>query len=134
MLRLKKCSNFLFVSNLFEGCSKCIQIALFASWNNSNIQCCFWFGCLILRIFFNLALFASWKSLELLCIGSKHKLRTIVSSTFVQDLNRAAPATFRSQIEQIWTYLEQPQIRFKTKKKNWTLFGLSLKNLDACYN
>jgi hypothetical protein len=38
--------------------------------------------------------------LELLYIGSEHKLRIIVSSTSVQNLNRAAPATFRAQIEQ----------------------------------
>jgi hypothetical protein len=39
--------------------------------------------------------------LELPYIGFEHKLRIIVSSTSVQDLNRAAPATFRAQIEQI---------------------------------
>jgi GTP1/Obg family GTP-binding protein len=39
--------------------------------------------------------------LELLYISLEHKLRRIVSSTSVQDLKRAAPATFRTQIEQI---------------------------------
>jgi hypothetical protein len=41
----------------------------------------------------------------------------IISSTSVQDLNRAAPATFRVQIEQIGTHFEQPKIRFRTKWK-----------------
>jgi hypothetical protein len=39
--------------------------------------------------------------LELLYIGFEHKLRIIVSSTSAQDINRAAPATFRMQIEQL---------------------------------
>ncbi len=78
-----------------------------------------------LCIFYNIALFASWKFLELLYIGFEHKLRIIVSSTSVQDLNRAAPATIRMQIKQIQTHLthfEQSQIRFRTKSKIWTLF------------
>jgi hypothetical protein len=50
-------------------------------------------------------------------MGPEHKLRRIVSSTSVQDLNRADPATFRTKIEQIQTHLEQPQKRFKTKWK-----------------
>ncbi len=49
--------------------------------------------------------------------GPKHKLRRIVSSTSVQDLNRAAPATFRTQIEQTGTHFEQPEKRLKTKWK-----------------
>ncbi len=39
-----------------------------------------------------------------LYIGFEHKSRIKVPSTFVQGLNRAAPATFRTQIEQIWTH------------------------------
>ncbi len=74
-----------------------------------------------------IALFASWKMLELLYIGPEHKLRRIASSTSVQDLNRAAPATFRTQIEQIRTHFEQPQTRFKTKWKIWALFEPQLK-------
>ncbi len=35
MLRLKKTSNFHFVSNLNWGCSKWVQIALFGSWNET---------------------------------------------------------------------------------------------------
>jgi hypothetical protein len=62
-----------------------------------------------------IALFASRKLLELLDLGPEHRLRRIVCSTFVQDLNREAPATFRTQVEQILTPLEQPQIRLKTK-------------------
>jgi hypothetical protein len=69
-----------------------------------------------------IALFASWKLLELLYIGFEHKLRTIVSSTYVQDLNRAAPATFRTQIEQIRTHFEQPQIRFRNNMENLNAF------------
>jgi hypothetical protein len=65
--------------------------------------------------------------LEKLYIGPEHKLRRIVSSTSVQDLNRAAPATFWTQIEQIQTQCEQLQKRFKTKWKNCTLFEPQLK-------
>ncbi len=75
-----------------------------------------------------IALFASWKLLELLDIGFEHKLRIVVSSTSVQDLNRAAPATFRTQIEQVRINFEQPQIRFRTKWKIWTLFAPKHKN------
>ncbi len=78
-----------------------------------------------------IALFVSWKLLELLYIVPEHKLRRIVSSTSAQGLNRAAPAKFRTQIEQIWTHLEQPQKRFKTKWKIWTLFEPQLKK-DKC--
>ncbi len=78
-----------------------------------------------------IALFASWKLLELLYMGPEHKLRRIVSSTSVQDLNRADPATFRTKIEQIQTHLEQPQKRFKTKWKIWTLFEPQLKKFKC---
>jgi hypothetical protein len=50
-------------------------------------------------------------------VGPEHKMGRIVSSTSVQDLNRAAPATFRTQIEQIRTHFEKPQKRFETKWK-----------------
>jgi hypothetical protein len=68
----------------------------------------FLIGCLIFAHFLQycIALFASGKLLELLYIGFEHKLRIIVSSTSVQDLNRAAPATFRTQIEQIRTHFK----------------------------
>jgi hypothetical protein len=69
--------------------------------------------------------------LELLFIGFEHKLRIIVSSTSVQDLNRAAPATFRMQIEQIQTHFEQPQIRLRTKWKSLMLFVPQLKKLKC---
>jgi hypothetical protein len=39
--------------------------------------------------------------LELLFIGFEHKLRIIVFSISVQDLNRALPAKFRTQLKQI---------------------------------
>jgi hypothetical protein len=58
-------------------------------------------------------------------------LRRIVSSTSVQDLNRAPPATFRAQIEQIRTHFEQPQKRFKTKWKILTLFEPQLKKFKC---
>jgi hypothetical protein len=55
--------------------------------------------------------------LELCYLDSEHRLRKIVCSASVQDLhvNRAAHPTFRTQTEQIQTYLEQPQIRLETK-------------------
>ncbi len=76
-------------------------------------------------------LFASWKLLELLYIVPEHKLRRIVSSTSVQDLNRAVPATFRTQVEQIRTHFEQPQKRLKTKWKIWSLFEPQLKKFKS---
>jgi hypothetical protein len=91
----------------------------------------FWLAVWFLRIFYNIALFASWKLLELLYIGFEHILRIIVSSTSVQDHNRAALATFRTQIEQIQTHFEQPQIRFRTKWKIWTLFEPKHKNFKC---
>jgi hypothetical protein len=58
-------------------------------------------------------------------------MRRIVSSTSVQNLNRAAPATFRTQIEKIQTHLECPQVRFKTKWKVQTLFEPLLKKFKC---
>jgi hypothetical protein len=60
----------------------------------------------------------------------EHKLRIVVSSTSVQDLNGAAPAIFRTQKEQIRTHFEQPQIRFRTKWKILTLFEPQLQKLS----
>jgi uncharacterized protein YsxB (DUF464 family) len=65
--------------------------------------------------------------LEQLYLGSEHRFRRIVSSTSVQDLNRAVYATFRMQIEQIQMHLEQPQIRFETKWEIVMLFESQLK-------
>jgi hypothetical protein len=127
----KSVQVFPFVLTLIWGCSKWVQIALFASWNNSDFQCLFLIGCLISRIFYNLALFASWQLLELLYICFEHKLRIIVSSTPVQDLNWAAPATFRTQREQIRTHFEQPQIRLRTKWKILTLLEPKHKNFKC---
>ncbi len=131
MLRLKKRSNFLFVLNFIWGCSICVQIALFVSWNNFDSQCLFLIGYWISRFSSIIALFAYWKLLELLYIGPEQKLRRIVSSTSVQDLNGAAPATFRTQIEQIRTHFEQRQKRFKTNRKIWTLFEPQLKKFKC---
>jgi hypothetical protein len=51
--------------------------------------------------------------LELLYLGSEHRLRRIVSVSSIQDLNRAAPATFRTKKEQIKMQVEQPQLGSK---------------------
>ncbi len=134
MLKLKKCSNFLFVSNFIWGCSKCVQIALFVSWNNFDSQCLFLIGYWISRIFFYHCSICVLKvaGVALLCIGPEHKWMRIVSSTSVQDLNRAAPAKFRTQIEQIRTHFEQPQKRLETKWKVELFLSLSLRNLSSC--
>ncbi len=109
----KSIQIFDFVLNLNWGCSKCIEIALFASWN-SDFQCFFW-----LAVWFHafptiIALFASWKLLELFNTGFEHKLRITVSSTSVQGQNGAAPATFRMQIEQIEHTLSS--LKFSSEK------------------
>ncbi len=130
----KSIQIFDFVVNPDWGCSKCIQIALFAFWNNSDFQCLFLIGCLISCIFYNRCSICTLKVVGVApYIGLEHKLRRIVSSTSVQDLNRAAPATFRTQIEQVQMHFEQPQIRFRTKWKFECLLCLTLRNLNACY-
>ncbi len=48
--------------------------------------------------FAHIALFASGKLLELLCLGSEHRLRRMVSSIFVQDLNRLTVSDTASYI------------------------------------
>ncbi len=131
MLRLKNCSNFLFVSNFIWGCSKCVQIALFVSWNNFDSQCLFQICYWISRIFFyhcsicflkvaGVALYRSWTQIEGNCLLN-----------FCSGPKWAAPATFRTQIEQILTHFEQPRKRIKTKWKIWTLFEPQLKNLKC---
>ncbi len=122
---------FDFVLNLNWGCSKCVQIALFVSWNHSVFLCLFLIGCLISRIIYNYCSICVLKLLELLYKGFEHKLRIILSPISVQDLNRAATAKFRTQIEQIQTHFEQPQIRFRAKWKIWTLFEPQLKKLKC---
>jgi hypothetical protein len=130
MLRLKKSSNFPFCFepklrlNRFKLLYLSPEIILTFS---TFFSLAVWFPAFSTII----ALFVSWKLLELLYIGLEHKLRIIVPSTSVQNLNRAAPATFRMQIEQIWTHFEQPQIRFRTKWKIWTLFEPQFKNLKC---
>ncbi len=128
----KSVQIFYFVLNLNWSCSKCVQIALFASWN-LTFNTFFWLAVWFHAFSTIVALLASWKLLELLYIGFAHKLRIIVSSTSVQDPNRAASATFRTQIEQIQTHFEQPQIRFRKKWKFKRFLSLSLRNLNA-YN
>jgi hypothetical protein len=70
--------------------------------------------------------------LELLFIGFEHKLRIIVSSTSVQDLNRAAPAKFRTQIEQIQMHFEHLKLGSEQTGKFECFFSPSLRNLNAC--
>jgi hypothetical protein len=120
MLRLKKHSNFLFVSNFIWGYSKCVQIVLFVSWNNFDSQCLFLIDYWISRIFFYHC------SICVLKVAGVAPYRSW-TQTSVQDLNRAAPATFRTQIEHIRTHFEQPQKRFKTKWNIWTLLEPLLK-------
>ncbi len=49
---------------------------------------------------FEFAVFASWMLQELLYLGPEQRLRRLLSSICVQNLYRATPATFRTQIEQ----------------------------------
>jgi hypothetical protein len=79
-----------------------------------------------------IALFVSWKLLELLNIGPERKLRRIVSSSSVQDLNRAAPATFRTQIKQIEHILSSLKKGSKQNGKFELFLSLSSRNLSAC--
>jgi hypothetical protein len=129
MLRLKKRSNFLFVSTLLEAALNVFKLLYLCPEVILTFNAFFWLAIGFPAFSSIIALFESWKLLELLYIGPEHKLRRIVSSTSVQDLNRAAPATFRTQIEQIRTHFEQPQKRFKTKWKMWTLFEPQLNKL-----
>jgi hypothetical protein len=124
---------FHFVLNLIWDCFKWVQIALFASWNNFDFQCLFLIGCLISRIFYNHCSICVLKVAGVALYGfwTQNEDNTVVSSTFVQDLSRAAPATFRMHIEQIRTHFEQPQIRFRTKLKIWTLFEPKHKNFKC---
>jgi hypothetical protein len=132
MLRLKKSSNFHFVSNLNWGCSKWVQMLyLGPEIILLTFSAFFWLAVWFPAFSTIIALFGSWKLQELLNLGSEHKLRRILASTFVQDLNWAAPAIFRTQIEQIRTHFEQPQIRFRTKWKIWTHFEPQLKKLKC---
>jgi hypothetical protein len=55
----------------------------------------------------------------------------MVSSNSVQELNGAAPAISRTQIELIQTHFEQSQIRFRTKWKISMLFEPQLKKLKC---
>ncbi len=127
----KRVQIFHFGLNLNWGYSKWVQIALFVSWNNSDFQRLFLIGCLISRIFYNhcyicvlkvagVVLYRFWTQNE------DNSLLNLCSGP-----NRAAPATFRKQIEQIQTYFEQPQIRFRTKWKIWMLFVPQLKKLKC---
>ncbi len=58
-------------------------------------------------------------------------LRRIVSSIYVQNLNRAAPAMFRMQIEQTWMHLEQPRPRLEIKWEILAIFEPQLKKFKC---
>ncbi len=127
MLRLKSVQIFYLFQTLFEAALNVFKLLYLCPEISFTLNAFFWLAIGFPAFSSILALFASWKLLELLYIGPEHKLRRIVSSTSVQDLNRAAPATFRTQIEQIWKHFEQPQIMFETKWKIWTLLEPQLK-------
>jgi hypothetical protein len=61
-------------------------------------------------------------------MGSEHILRRIVSSTSVQDLNLAAPAIFRTQIEQIQTILSSLKLGSEQNGKFEHFLSFSLRN------
>jgi hypothetical protein len=47
---------------------------------------------------------------EVLYLGSEHRLRRLFSSICVQDLYRATPALFRTQIEQLLEKKQEIQL------------------------
>ncbi len=122
----KRVQIFHFVLNLFWGCYKWVQIALFASWNNSDVQCLFLIGCLF---------FADFLQYCSICVLKVAGVALYWFWTQIEDnslLNLCSgPATFRTQIGQIRTHFEQPQIRFRTKWKIWTLFEPKHKNFKC---
>jgi hypothetical protein len=121
----QKAFKFSILINLNWRCSKCSQIALFAPWNNSDFQGLLLTDCLFLHIFYYHSSISVLKVAGFAPYRFEHKLRIIVSLTSVQDLTEAAPATFRTQKEQIWMHFEQPQIRFRTKWKILIAFWAS---------
>ncbi len=136
MLRLKKPSNFPFCFKpKIGGCVQCVQTALFASWNNFDFWCFFWLAILISCILYNHCSICILKfaGVTLYRLWTQTEDNTVVSTTAVQGLNRAAPATFRMQIEQIWTNFEQPQIRLRKNGKFEHFLSLSLRNVNACF-
>ncbi len=101
----KSVQIFHFVLNLIWGCSKWVQIALFASWNNSDLQCLFLIGCLIFRIFYNhcsicvlevvgVALQRFWTQIEDNCLLNLCSGPKMSSSCNIQDANRANSKAF----------------------------------------
>jgi hypothetical protein len=104
------------------------------SWTNFDSQCLFLIGYWISCIFFYHWSICVLKvaGVALYTVGPEHKLRRIVSSTSVQDLNRAAPATFRTQIEHVWTILSSLKKGSKQNGKFELFLSLSLRNLSSC--
>ncbi len=127
----KSVQIFYFFLTLFEAALNVLKLLSLCSEIILTLNAFFWLAIGFPAFSSIIALFASWKFLELLFIGFEPKWRRIVSSTSVQDLHRAPPATFRTQIEQIRTHFEQPQKRFKTKWKIWTLFEPQLKKFKC---
>ncbi len=114
----KSVQIFHLVLNLIWGCSKWVQIALFASWNNSDLRCLFVIGCSISHIFYNHCSICVLKVAEV----ALYRFWTQIEDSSLLNLCSGPPTTFRTQIEQVWTHFEQPQIRFRTKWKIWSLF------------
>jgi hypothetical protein len=98
----KSVQIFLSCFDLNWGCSKCVRICSICVLN-----------------FAGAALFRSRTEIEvtiLLC---------------VQNLNWAAPAKFRTQIEQMRTHYKQPQVAFETNWRIWKLYEPQHKNLKC---
>jgi hypothetical protein len=111
----KSIQIFHFVLNLIWGCSRCIRICSICVLNVAGA-----------------ALFRCWTEVEesiILHLCSKPKIMWEIKqpirkrhwwSELLKDANRA-----------IWTHLEQPQLRFETKWKIWTLFEPKHKNFKC---
>ncbi len=123
----KSVQIFDFVSTLIEAALNVFKLLYLRSEIILSFSTFFWLAVWFHAFSTIIAIFASWKLLELLYIGFEHKLRIMVSSTSVQDRNRAAPTTFMMQ------NFDQPQIRFRTNRKFECFLSISLRNLNICY-
>ncbi len=80
---------------------------------------------------FKFALFVSWISQELLYLGPEQRWKWLFSLVCAQNLYRAAPAKFRTQMEQIRTHYEQPQFALETNWRIWMHYEHQHKNLKC---
>ncbi len=127
----KSVQIFLFVLNLIWGCSKCVWICSICVVNVAGD-----------------ALFRSWKEVEETIILNLCSKPLLSNSSNFQDANSAMivenpwnqtenqKKVWKSELFQdanraVWTHLEQPQFRFKTKSKIWTLFEPEHKTSNA---